>query len=205
MMCFFLLLIVQEYYYVDGTEFELTDRTVIKTLAPITEDLYNYSFHEGNELIVIPRHSVKSVDYFSFRLLGRRPPKAYKNVHQRRIKGSDITFEREGKTHLRFRVTDQFGKNMEGRVFQNIVKFIWLEQAGDTTTFGVTMENCKPETITQVTFYSFKGKPIHRSTIQVPAGTKGAFTSQFAVAKPIDVRQVGLVEVATVAVDGNPH
>ncbi len=202
MLLFCLMGLFQEYYYVDGIEFLLSDGTIIKTLADVEEDNFNYRFKEGTELIVIPKNRVGSMDYFAFRLLGRRPPKKYENIHQRRIAGLSIIFERNGKQHLKFRHTDHHGRNMEGKVYQNILRFLWLETSGDdSTTFSYRIDRVHPGRILQVTFYTFEGKPISRANIKTGDKESKSSEGSFDIRHVIELNKVGLVEVAVLPAD----
>ncbi|MCB1045146.1 MAG: hypothetical protein KDC35_19545 [Acidobacteria bacterium] len=191
-------LVFQEYYYVDGMTFTMKDGTVFKTIADVKEDHYNYRFIEGTEEIVLSREWVRSVDYFSFRLLGRRPARPYKNIHQRRIQGTGITYERDGLVHMRVRHVDAYGKNMEGRQAHNLVQRLWCVHAKENETQFSLIIDRATKGLLEITFYDFKGQPKHRATLEITNDD----TSQlnFSIHKEMDLKDIGLVEVSSVRV-----
>lgn len=203
MVCVLLFLCWQETYFVDGTTFVLTDGTVIKTLAEIDQDAHTYHWIEDGEPVSLTKSTVERIDYFSFRLLGRAPKKAYKNIHQRRIKGQAIAFQRDGKTHLRVHHVDSAGRSMEGKQLHNLCEPLKIvDETQQPLTIRARLNRVKKESLVEIHFFNFDGKRVFSAHFDL---RRDAFevkddetVLEFQLPTGLDVKHIGLVEVASV-------
>jgi len=194
----------QEAYYVDGTELILTDGTRILTLSDVKTDLYNYYWYEDGVYITISKSTIKKVDYFSFRELGRKPKQKMKNIHQRRIRGTSVVYQRGEQSFFKVLHVNNKGKNIEGMLRVNKVVRLGFEPADDEIHFRFQLEMCDPMQMLEFHFYNMKGSRVATALVDLEMfemtkndRKQGHLNGFFHISKSIDPEQIGLVEVVS--------
>jgi len=181
----FLMLVPGEFYYLDGTLFEMEDGTVVKTAADIRETPWFYYWDEENVEVRFAKNRVRSIGYFSMRVEGRRPPKSYRKAVQRRISGHPVIYSRDGARYLKVRHISPSGRPTEGLPIADYVAEIAFALR-DAWTLDLQGKG--------LFTYFLEIDPAKRRPV------KGGHVYTFQLPAAIDVATIGLVEVTPVKV-----
>lgn len=206
MIWLFSWFLLQESYFLDGTEFILTDGTTIRTAQEIDIDAHHYSWREGGEFILIPKAKVRKVNFFSLRVPGRAPKRSYKNIHQRRVNGRPAVYQKGDREYLRFRHVDYRGRSVEGFLAYNIVTEIAVVNDKDSISLAVDLLQVRPDSIIEFHFFGINGKPLLTLNVDVfDALTKrvrkrdklDTWQTRVPLTDGFDLHKIGLVEVVS--------
>jgi len=201
----FLMLVPGEFYYLDGTLFEMEDGTVVKTAADIRETPWFYYWDEENVEVRFAKNRVRSIGYFSMRVEGRRPPKSYRKAVQRRISGHPVIYSRDGARYLKVRHISPSGRPTEGLPIADYVAEIGVQpKPGAATECAVHMRREQAGSRIGIAFFDLQGKGLFTYFLEIdPAKrrpVKGGHVYTFQLPAAIDVATIGLVEVTPVKV-----
>ncbi len=205
-LCFALMLL-GEFYFIDGLEFLLVDGTIIKTAAEVQEDRFTYSWEEEGMRVNLSKTRVRSVTPFSLKVSGRAKSLAYKNRVQRRISGRPIHYQREGRTFLKCRHVNEKGMSNEGGAAPNQVAEVeWLDAGGaaENEAIAYFVKSTAGSTVS-FSFYDLRGVKLYETSVRVegarkPRKKKKALQPvRFTVPVELEPSLFGLLEVATIA------
>ena len=198
------LFFLQEYYYIDGTEFQLSDGTRILTLSDVSTDLYNYYWYEDGAYISISKSIIKKVDFFSIQELGRKPKTRVKNIHERRIRDQPVVFTKDGVKYLRVLHVDPQGKSIEGLLRDNKVVSLSIDETGEENVYHFELELARQDQLMEFHFYNMKGKRIGTAMVDLemfPVSRKekkqGRLNGFFKLPRTMNPNEFGLVEATS--------
>jgi len=193
---------MQEHHYVDGMEFLLTDGNRIMTLSEVKTDLYNYFWYEDGAYVTIPKSMILKVDYFTFRELGRAPKLKTKNIHQRRIRGSSVVYQSDGKKKLRVLHVQANGLSIEGMVRFNKVHDLRVVSGESEHMYYFNLELAKPDSLLEFHFYDMRGRAVTTAIVDLEMfpmskkeKKKHVLSGFFRLSSEYDPESFGLVEV----------
>lgn len=200
------LLLLGEFYYLDGIEFRLLDGTIIKTAAEVEEDRFTYSWEEDGVRVNLSKTRVRSFTTFSMRVPGRPRALRYRTKVQRRISGRPISYQRGGRTFLKCRHVNEKGLSNEGGAAPNQVREVeWRDAGGahENELIAYFVKSTAGSTVS-FSFYDTRGVKLYEAFVVVKDSIKprkkkkkGLAEARFTVPAELELGLFGLLEVTT--------
>lgn len=195
-----------DFYYLDGHAFHLRSGLIVKTVAEVKENPLFYTWQEGDAFVTLEKRNVRTVEFFSLQVPGRKPKSFLKGSTRRRISGMPVTFTNsKGDLELKTRHINQRGRSMEGQVVPNHVDRLIMQEGSGGAAFTAILDRSTLGSQLEMRFYDLSGGLEAKAFLDVTdvenrtdlRRQSKQLHWEFSLSQAIDVKKIGLVEVIT--------